>query len=295
MANTRTTRESQRRQQTENRSTTNGRQQSQSSTQVTLNTELVNQILSGLAGGMTDEQISQYAENLLRPQLNAQREAAQQNYETTKLAKEQEIANLARSLEQAVGQQNAAYRQNMADVETAALRRGMGRSSYTMQTLANQGSALAAAVQQLTDENARQSAQIQSQITQAQQQNAQTQGRLNTDYAASLAAKIQEMRQQQTDTYNQNYLTVTSRALGQQTTGTTTQQQNTTNTGTSNTTENETTENVDIVNPPLQQPQQNNGGTQKKKTTKTEKPKTETPKTNGNGSGAYGKNVRMVR
>lgn len=56
----------------------------------------------------------------------------------------------------------------------------MGRSSYTLQTLANQGDTLAKAVQQLTDESTRQSGQIQKQITQAAQQNSQTQGRLNT-------------------------------------------------------------------------------------------------------------------
>lgn len=66
-------------------------------------------------------------EALLRPQLNAGLEAAQQSYETTRLAKEQEIENLAASLEKGIEAQNRAYRQSVADVETAALARGMGR------------------------------------------------------------------------------------------------------------------------------------------------------------------------
>ena len=111
---------------------------SQSTTQAILNKELLDQILAGLQGGMTDEEITRFAEALLRPQLNAGIEAAQQEYESTKLAKEQEIENLAASLAKSVEQQQSAYRQSIADVETAALSRGMGRSSYTLQSLANQ-------------------------------------------------------------------------------------------------------------------------------------------------------------
>ena len=189
-----------------------------SETQRQLNAELLSQILAGLTGQMTDDEISAFAENLLRPKLNADIEASQQTYETTRLAKEQEIANLASELQRAIDEQGRSYRQSMADVDSAALARGMGRSSYTLQTLANQGGALAEAVRQLTDESARQSAQLQSQITQAAQQNAQTQARLNADYAANLAAKVQELRQTQKQEYNQNYMTAVSEALGSKTT-----------------------------------------------------------------------------
>lgn len=212
----------------QSQSQTQGQSQSQSLTQNVLDNNLLDQILSGLMGPMTDEQISAFAENLLKPQLNAGLEAAQQQYDTTRLAKEQEIENLATALNQAIGQQNAAYRQGMANVETAALARGMGRSSYTMQTLANQGNALAEAVRQLTDENTRQTQQIQSQITQAAQQNAQTQGRLNTDYAANLAAKVQELQQTQRDRYNSDYMTALSLAMQKKQTGTQTDNQTTT-------------------------------------------------------------------
>ena len=195
------------------------RSDSTSTTKKLLDNDLMNQILSGLMGNMTDEEINQFAENLLRPQLNAALEESQQNYETTKLAKEQEIENLARSLTRSIDEQNSAYRKSAANVETAALSRGMGRSSYTMQTLANQGDALAKAVRELTDENARQSGQIQDQITQAARQNSQTQGRLNTDFASQLASKVQELKENQRKEWNSNYLTAISAAMGQQTTG----------------------------------------------------------------------------
>lgn len=190
----------------------------QSETKKILDTELLGTILSGLVGQMTEEEMGVFAENLLKPQLNAGLEAADQAYETTKLAKEQEKENLAASLAKAIQEQQSAYRKSMTDIETAALARGMGRSSHTLQMLANQGNALALVVQQLTDENTRQQSQIQEQITLAAQQQAQTKNRLNTDYAANLAAKVQELRQNQQNAYNQNYMTAVSTALGSKTT-----------------------------------------------------------------------------
>lgn len=193
--------------------------ESLSTTKKLLDSDLMNQILGGLMKNMTDEELTQFAGNLLRPQLNAALEESRQNYETTKLSKEQELENLAASLTRAIDEQNTAYRKSAANVETAALSRGMGRSSYTLQTLANQGDALAKAVRQLTDESTRQSGQIQKQITQAAQQNSQTQGRLNTDFASQLAAKVQELKENQRKEWNSNYLTAISAAMGQQTTG----------------------------------------------------------------------------
>ena len=193
--------------------------ESLSTTKKLLDSDLMNQILGGLMKNMTDEELTQFADNLLRPQINAALEESRQNYETTKLSKEQELENLAASLTRAIDEQNTAYRKSAANVETAALSRGMGRSSYTLQTLANQGDALAKAVRQLTDESTRQSGQIQKQITQAAQQNSQTQGRLNTDFASQLAAKVQELKENQRKEWNSNYLTAISAAMGQQTTG----------------------------------------------------------------------------
>lgn len=192
---------------------------SQSKTQALLDEALRDSILSGLKGYMTDEQIAEYAENLLKPVLNANLEAAQHEFDTAKLSREQEIENLAVQLAQAIDKQNQSYTQNRANLENAALARGMGRSSYLLDTEAQLGQALSATIQQLTNENARQSAQIQKQITQAADQLAQTQGRLNTDYASQLAAKLQELKDAQRQEYNQYYMSATSAAMGSQTTG----------------------------------------------------------------------------
>lgn len=59
--------------------------------------------------------------------------------------------------------------------------------------------------------------QLQEQISLAAQQQTQTKNRLNKDYAAQLAAKVQELRQNQQNAFNQNYMTAVSAALGSQT------------------------------------------------------------------------------
>lgn len=193
--------------------------QSQSATQKVLDEKLRDQILSGLMGYMTDEEIDAYAENLLRPQHNAQLEAAQQQYETARLQGEQEIEDLAAQLSRSIEEQRRSYARSAADVQTAALARGMGRSSYMLDTLANEGDRMARAVRELTQENERSSEQIRARMAQAAQQNAQTIGRVNTDYAAQLAAKVQELRESQRKEYNQNYLTAVSGSMGSSTSG----------------------------------------------------------------------------
>lgn len=207
---------------TQSHSTTKSESQSRSESTSSkfLDAQLRDEILAGLMSTMTDAQIEAYAENLLRPQLSAGLEAAQHEYDTTELAKRQEIENIAEQLKKAVAAQHAAYGRSMTDIQTGALARGMGRSSYALQTMAAQGRALSQAVSSLTGESARQSAQIQQQITQAAQQRAKTQSRLNQDYAASLAAKVQELRREQQKEYNTNYLTAVSGSLGQRTQGT---------------------------------------------------------------------------
>ena len=112
---------------------------SQSTTQKMIDEKLRDQILAGLMGYMTDEEIGRYAENLLRQELDARLEAAQQTYDTAKLGREQEMEGLAAALTRSIADQERIYAKNAAGVQTAALARGMGRSSYTLQALANEG------------------------------------------------------------------------------------------------------------------------------------------------------------
>ena len=179
-----------------------------------LDQELLEKVLGGFTAGMSDEEIQAYAESLLNPIRNAELEAAQQTYDASKLGYEQEMENLAVQLADAIGKQQMQYGQNIAGLETSALARGMGRSSYLLNTEAALGQALAETIKNLSNENTRQTAQIQRNLTLAEQQNAQTQGRINTDYATQLAAKVQELKQNQRAEYNQNYMSAVSSALG---------------------------------------------------------------------------------
>ena len=185
-----------------------------------LDAALRDTILGGFAANMTDDEIQKYAEALLAPQRNAALEAAQQGYDATKLGYEQEMENLAVQLADAIGKQQQQYAQNIAGLETSALARGMGRSSYLLNTEAALGQALAETIKNLSNENTRQTAQIQDKLTLAAQQNAQTQGRVSTDYATQLAAKVQELKQTQRNEFNQNYMSAVSSALGNQSTTT---------------------------------------------------------------------------
>lgn len=192
---------------------------SQSTTQKMIDEKLRDQILAGLMGYMTDEEIGRYAENLLRPELDARLEAAQQTYDTAKLGREQEMEGLAAALTRSIADQERIYAKNAAGVQTAALARGMGRSSYTLQALANEGREHARLIGEMTAESERKREDLAEQISLADAQRAKTQGRLKADYAKELAAKIQELRQQQRRDYNSDYLTAVSGSMGSQTSG----------------------------------------------------------------------------
>ena len=179
-----------------------------------LDQELLETVLGGFTAGMTDEEIQAYAESLLVPIRNAELEAAQQTYDASKLGYEQEMENLAVQLAEAITKQQQSYGQSIAGLQTDALSRGMGRSSYLLSTEAALSQALADTIKNLSNENTRQTAQIQDKLTLAAQQNAQTQGRVNTDYATQLASKVQELKQTQRSEYNQNYMNAVSSALG---------------------------------------------------------------------------------
>lgn len=201
-------------------STSQSESQSQSATRKVLDEALRDRILSGLMGYMTDEEIDAYAENLLAPQRNAGLEAAQQKYDAAKLTGEQEIESLTAELARSIAEQKRSYAQSAADVQTAALSRGMGRSSYTLEALANTGDRLSRAVKELTDASEQKTAQARARMALAAQQNAATQGRLNADYAKELAAKVQELKESQRREYNQNYLAAVSGSMGSATSGT---------------------------------------------------------------------------
>ena len=193
---------------------------SQSTSQKVIDEKLRDEILAGLLGYMTDAEIDAYAESLLKPTLDAELEASQQKYDTARLGREQEIEGLASALARGIAEQERIHAKNAAGVQTAALARGMGRSSYTLQALANEAKEHARIVGEMTEESGRRRGDLQEQITLAGEQNAKTQGRLNVDYAKALAAKVQELREKRRSEYNSHYLSAVSGSMGSVTNGT---------------------------------------------------------------------------
>ena len=231
-----------------------GQSSSQQSTQKVVNQELLSQLLAGLADmGYTprsEEELRQAAENRYNPLYNAEVEAAKQKQQQTDLALSQQLDDLLSGITRQKDTQNATFDKARAGIETGALARGMGRSSYTMSTLSNNDIARAKALNQIDEDANRQTGQLGTQRTQLSQQLAETLGRLSTDKETNISNYLQELYDQEyqrqmaaNQAKNQNYLTAVDLSMGSQTNGqtksteSTSGWQNQTTNGTDNTTQ----------------------------------------------------------
>ncbi len=89
--------------------------QSSSVTRHVIDWDMVQSILAGLSGQMTDEQIDAYAQELLHPQLMADLEESQQRYDAARLGKQQEIEDIVSSLAKSIENTRNAYQKSRAD------------------------------------------------------------------------------------------------------------------------------------------------------------------------------------
>lgn len=201
---------------------------STSTTRKVLNSDILSQILSGLSDTRytqknTDE-LMRLAEQYYMPQYNAEVEAARQAQAAKDLAYTQQLENLTSAYGKNVDAQNAAYDKSRAALETGALSRGMGRSSYTMQTLNNNDQARSAALMQLAEGYGKDVRQVSDQRTQSAAQSAETIRRLESDKATNIANRLQELAELEYQKYitginqqNSNYLSAVQAALGEET------------------------------------------------------------------------------
>ena len=145
----------------------------------------------------TDEQIQAEAENRFKTQYDQQRTAAQQAYDTSALALDQQRAGLGTSYAKQAEEAAKNTRQNYAAADRQSVSRGMQRSSYNNATLAN-----------INNEGAKTQNEIQQALTTAQgnvdqqktlltQQLAQTLAGYDTGYANDVAAYIDSLKQQE--------------------------------------------------------------------------------------------------
>ena len=173
------------------------RQQSQSTTQAVVNSELLAQILEGLQDAgytqKTTDELMKIAQDYYLPQYNAEIEAAQQAQAVKVMSYTQQLENLQSAYGKNINVQNAAYDKSRAALETGALARGMGRSSYTMATLAGNDQARSAALAQLADDYLQNVRQVTDEKTLSAAQSAETIGRLNADKATNITNKLREL------------------------------------------------------------------------------------------------------
>ena len=217
-----------------NQTTTSQSQQSQSITQAIINSELLAQILEGLQDAgytqKTTDELMKIAEDYYLPQYNAEIEAEKQAQAVKDMSYTQQLENLQSAYGKNIDVQNAAYDKSRAALETGALARGMGRSSYTMATLAGNDQARSAALAQLADDYLQNVRQVTDEQALSSAQSAETIGRLNADKATNITNKLRELADAEYQKYitgvnqqNANYLAAVQAAMGQMTTGQTTE------------------------------------------------------------------------
>lgn len=233
-------------QQEKNQSTSS--QQSQSSTQKEVNSTLLEQLLAGLTDTAytpkTMEELQQMAENLYNPTYSAEVQALKSAQETNNLAYSQQLENMLSAYDKNIGTQDAAFDKSRTAIETGALQRGMGRSSYTMSTLNNNDKARSDALAQMAADYSQNVGQVEARREQMTAQAGSELQRLETDKATNISNTLQQLADQEYERQtaaqnqqNQNYLTAVDMSMGQATTGnqTATTEGSSTTDGTSNT------------------------------------------------------------
>lgn len=155
-----------------------------------------------------DETYRQQAEAALRPGLNAQLEALSQSMEATNQSYERNKAELQRQAEASRRQLGSDFASMRGDLETSALRRGMGRSSYLTDNLAYLGAQQARAQANVENQLAQDLKDIGEAQTLAQQHYQQTVQRLQDDMLDDLASYEAALREKDKSAAQQAYQTL---------------------------------------------------------------------------------------
>lgn len=165
--------------------------------------DLINALMNGGTRNMGDLQNT--ARNLYQSYYDQLRLAAQQAHDNNALALEQQRTNLGRTYDRQRQESAAQYAQATANADQRALSRGMGRSSYNMQTLANLEQQGAQAQQDLWTRQGEDSAAIDAQLTQAQRQLQDQLRQYTSGQASDERAWIDQQMQADRERQNANY------------------------------------------------------------------------------------------
>ncbi len=195
-----------------------------------LDEDLLRRLLQGLASSAytpkTQEELLSIAQQRYAPEYAAAVEAARQQQQQQDLALSQQLAGILAGLDRERAGQNAAFDQARARIELDALERGMGRSSYTLSTLAANDAQRAQALRQVDQEANRQAQDIGQQRTLLSDQLAQTLTRLQQDRQTNVSNYLQELYDREYDraqadraARNEDFLTAVELASGTRTQG----------------------------------------------------------------------------
>lgn len=149
--------------------------------------------------GKTEEEIRRQAEGEYKSKYDLLIEAARQAKEKEDLALQQEREGLGASYDRERENTNDTYAKNRSAADRQALTRGMQRSSYNNQTLANIDSEKAKALSDIDTAQTTAESNIDKQIAQLAAQLAETEKGYETARADDIMARIRELQDQEYD------------------------------------------------------------------------------------------------
>lgn len=144
----------------------------------------------------TDDELRQQAQALYQNQLDAAKLTAQQNYDTTAAALQNQLDQLDTSYARQTEAQQEANRQSLSNQDRYSLGRGMQRSTYNNATIGNLQIAGDKALNQIQQNRTAQESSIASQQALAKQQLQQNLAAADTQYQNNVIARILEMQDQ---------------------------------------------------------------------------------------------------
>lgn len=149
--------------------------------------------------GKTEEEIRQQAEGEYKSKYDLLIEQARQAKEKQDLALQQEREGLGASYDRKRENTNDTYAKNRSAADRQALTRGMQRSSYNNQTLANIDSEKAKALSDIDTAQTTAESNIDKKIAQLAAQLAETEKGYETARADDIMARIRELQDQEYD------------------------------------------------------------------------------------------------
>ena len=147
----------------------------------------------------TDDELRRLAEQQYTSYYDQLRQAARQKQERESLALENQRAGIQRSYEKKREASDKSYRQAYSQVDRETLRRGMQRSSYAAQRLANVNQEGIEANQNIWDEQNTAEGNLDAQIAQLQGQLADTLAGYDANQAADVLKRYNELQAEEYD------------------------------------------------------------------------------------------------